>query len=81
MIVEVFTGGCPCCDEAAELVSRVARSTCEIEFLDIRLPHAQERAKHYDIKRLPAIVVDGKLATCCEAGVDEASLRICGVAG
>lgn len=78
--VEVFTGGCPCCDEAADLVQRDASANCDVEFLDIRLSHAQEKARLYGIRNLPAIIVDGKVAPCCESGIDEASLRLCGVA-
>jgi len=33
--VEVFSAGCPACQEAIELVNRVARSLCDVSGLDI----------------------------------------------
>ena len=39
-----------------------------------------ERAKHYGIRSVPAVVVDGKLADCCAGrGVQEAALRAAGI--
>ena len=40
---------------------------------------AQAKAEKYGIKRVPAVVVDGQLAGCCEGGVDEATLKALGI--
>ena len=79
-IVEVFTGGCPACEEALDLITRVACSSCEVEVHDMRNPKAAAKAKTYGIHRVPSVVVNGKLLDCCAAGpIDEAALRKAGV--
>ena len=40
---------------------------------------AQAKAEKYGIKRVPAVVVDGVLAGCCEGGIDEATLKALGI--
>ena len=79
--VEVFSAGCPCCDEAVRVVKNVACESCDVQVLDMRTDQAaQERAKRYGIHRVPAVVVNGQLADCCSSGaVDEAVLRSLGV--
>lgn len=78
--VEVFTAGCPVCDEAVKLVRRIACPSCEVTVLDMHEPAVAERAKGLDIRTVPAIAVDGKLAACCTDGrPDEASLRAAGI--
>lgn len=78
--IEVFTAGCGVCDEAVEVVKRVACSSCEVTVLNTNDKGVDEKVKKYGIKRLPAVVVDGQLASCCTGGgVDEASLRALGV--
>ena len=79
--IEVFTAGCPCCDEAVQLVKSIVCVNCEVQVLDMRSDKAvQARAKQYGIHRVPAVVVDGKLANCCRSGaVDAATLRGFGV--
>ncbi len=78
--VEVFTAGCPVCDETVELVNRVACPSCEVSVLDANEPSVAARAKSLGIRSLPAVVVDGKLAPCCSgSGPNEAALREAGV--
>ncbi len=78
--IEIFSAGCPACDEAIETVKRIARSSCETEVLDMNQPEIAARAKELGISRVPAIVIDGQLAECCVAGaVDEQVLRAAGV--
>ncbi len=77
---EVFSAGCPVCDEAVSLVTRIACPSCEVEILDMLDGAIAARAKQYGVRAVPAVVVDGKLADCCAGtGVDEASLRAAGV--
>lgn len=78
--IEIFSAGCPACEEAVSLVASIACSSCEVEVLDMRQADAAARAKRYGVSRVPAVVVDGKIAECCQAPeVDEAGLRAAGV--
>ena len=78
--IEIFSAGCPACDEAIQLVKRIACPSCETEVLDMNQPEIAARAKELGINRAPAIVVDGRLAECCGAGgVDEQVLSAAGV--
>jgi len=78
--VEVFTAGCPACEETIALVNQVACPSCEVSVLDMHDAQVAARAKGLGIRTVPAIVVDGKLADCCtETGPDEAALRAAGV--
>ncbi len=83
-IVEVFTSGCPLCDEAVKLVQSITCSNCEVKVYDLRegcaTNECRDLAQRYGIKSVPTVVVDGKIADCCRVGgVDEASLRALGV--
>lgn len=78
--VQVFSAGCPACDQVVELVKRIACPSCEVVVLDMHDPAVARQAQQYSVRSVPAVVVDGKLASCCTAGgVDEASLRQEGV--
>ena len=78
--IEIFSAGCPACDEAVETVKRIACPSCETEVLDMHQPDVAARAEQLGISRVPAIVIDGKLAECCALGkVDEQVLRAAGV--
>ncbi len=78
--IEVFTAGCPACDETIALVNRIACPSCEVEFLDMHQPNVASRAKQYGVSRVPSVVIDGKLADCCAGrGPDEATLRAAGL--
>ena len=70
--IEIFSAGCPACDEAIKTVKRIACPSCETEVLDMNEPLVAARAKQLGINRVPAIVIEGQLAECCAAGaVDE----------
>jgi glutaredoxin 3 len=78
--IEVFSAGCPPCEQAIEVVRSVVCPSCEVHVLDMRDPQVATKAASYGIQRGPAVVIDGKLADCCQqAGVDEATLRRLGV--
>lgn len=67
--IEVFTAGCPCCDEAVRLLQSMVCPSCELQVLDIRTDRpAQSKAKQYGVTRVPAVAVNGKLADCCWQG-------------
>lgn len=78
--VEVFSAGCPCCDETVALVNKLACPSCEVTVLDMRDAAVASRAKSMNIRSVPAVVIDGVLASCCEGrGPDEASLSAAGL--
>lgn len=78
--IEVFSAGCPACEETIELVNRIACSSCEVSILDMKDPEVASRAKSLGIHSVPAVVIDGKLAECCaDRGPDEAALRAAGL--
>jgi glutaredoxin 3 len=78
--VEVFSAGCPCCDEAVQTVKLIACPSCDVEVLDMRRPDEAAKARQYGVRSVPAVAVDGKLADCCAGrGVDEAALRAAGL--
>ena len=80
-IIEVFSAGCPVCDETVRLVQGIVCPSCDLRVLDLRSDEAaQAKARQYGIQRVPAVVVDGKLADCCRQGaVDVSTLRALGV--
>lgn len=78
--IEVFSAGCPACEETIELVNRVACSSCEVSILDMNRADVAQRAKGLGIHSVPAVVIDGKLADCCAGrGPQEATLRAAGL--
>ena len=78
--VEVFSAGCPACTEAIELVESLACPSCEVRVLDMLDGAVASRAKELGIQRVPAVIIDGKLAECCAGGgVDKAALQAAGL--
>ncbi len=74
--IEVFSAGCSTCKETIELVNRIAGSSHEVVVHDMHKSAAASQAKHYGIRSVPAVVIDGKLAGCCAGrGPDEHVLR------
>ncbi len=78
--IEIFSAGCPVCQETIDLVNEIACPSCEINILDMQDQAVAERARTLGIKSLPAVAIDGKLADCCAGrGVDEDTLRRSGI--
>ena len=78
--VEVFSAGCPACDEAVSLVKRIACPSCEVTVQDMNQPEIARRAKDLGVRRVPAVVVDGHPARCCQdSGFNEHTLRDAGI--
>ncbi len=78
--VEVFTAGCSVCDSTVELVRRISCPSCEVTVLNTNDPQVAERAKSLGIRSVPAVVVDGRLASCCAGqGPNEVELRAAGI--
>ncbi len=78
--VEVFTAGCPACDDTVALVNQLACPSCEVEVLDMHQPEGAARASGYGIRRVPSVVVDGQLADCCSGqGSKKSALQAAGL--
>ncbi|GAC1657130.1 MAG: hypothetical protein NVS4B3_23420 [Gemmatimonadaceae bacterium] len=78
--VEVFSAGCPVCDETVETIKRMICEDCDLHVHDMRTAAGQSTAKRFGVKRFPSVVVNGKLADCCAVGaVVPATLRALGV--
>jgi glutaredoxin 3 len=78
--IEIFSAGCPTCKEAIKLVESLACDSCDIKVHDMNARGVAAKAKKYGIQRVPAIVIDGKLAACCaNRAVDASVLRSAGV--
>ena len=78
--IEIFSAGCPACEETVKLVNQAACLSCEVTVLDMNDPSVAGRAKSLGIRSVPAIVIDGKLADCCAGrGPDLSALRVGGL--
>ncbi len=78
--IEIFSAGCPACEETITLVNSLVCPSCEVTVMDMRNPDAAARAKGYGIRSVPAVVIDGKLASCCEGrGPEAIALKASGV--
>lgn len=78
--VEIFTAGCPVCNDVVEMVQRIACDYCDVEVLDMNDARVAARAEALGVRRMPAVAVDGKLAACCTGGeVTEEALRAEGI--
>lgn len=78
--VEVFSAGCPACQTVIELVNRLACSSCDVSILDMNDVNVAKRARDLGVRSVPAVAINGQLASCCSgAGVEEQALRAAGV--
>lgn len=82
--VEVFTAGCPICDETVSLVKSLACPSCQVQVYDLRegcaTNECREKVAQYGITAVPAVAVNGVLLDCCRRGpVDAAMLRAAGI--
>jgi glutaredoxin len=78
--IEIFSAGCPACEDTIALVNRVACPSCEVTVLDMHNSDVASRAKRLGIRSVPAVVINGQLAECCAGrGPDELTLRAAGL--
>lgn len=78
--IEVFSAGCPACEDTIALVNRLACPSCDVSILDMQDPTVASRAKSLGIRSVPAVVINGQLADCCAGrGPDETTLRAAGL--
>lgn len=78
--VEIFSAGCPLCKEAIALVNSLAGPSSEVSVLDMNDPEVARKAADLDVRAVPAVAIDGKLAECCAGrGPDKATLLATGI--
>ncbi len=68
--IEIFTAGCPLCSPVVNMVKELASETTdEVIVYDLvkqcENGHCASRVLQYGVKRLPSVVIDGKLLACC----------------
>ena len=52
--VDVFSAGCPVCEDAVDLVQNLACPSCDVTVLDINDPDVAHRAQTLGIRSIPA---------------------------
>lgn len=78
--VEVFTAGCPLCDDVVETVRRIACDSCDVQVVSLQEESGARRAETVGVQSVPAVAVNGRLAACCQdRSVDEEQLRDAGI--
>lgn len=78
--VEIFSAGCPVCNDVVALVKRISCPSCAVTVLNMNDQKVAQRARSLGIGSVPAVVVDGKLASCCAGrGPNETDLRAAGI--
>lgn len=78
--IEIFSAGCSVCEEGIQQVREAACSSCDVQVRSMGDPQTAADAKLYGIQSLPAVVIDGQLANCCQrGGIDLAELRSLGL--
>lgn len=78
--VEIFSAGCSVCNETVELVKRISCPSCDVTVISMNDQKVAQRARSLGIRSVPAVIVDGKLASCCAGrGPNETELRDAGI--
>ncbi len=78
--VEIFSAGCPPCNEVIQMVNRLACPSCEVTVHDMNDDRVAKAARSLGIRTVPAVLIDGKIADCCvNSGPDEAALKAAGL--
>lgn len=79
-IVEIFSAGCPACQDTIDMINRMASECCDVRILDMHDAEVARRAKSLSVRSVPAVAVDGKLLACCAGrGPSENELKAAGV--
>ncbi len=63
--IEIFSAGCGVCRETVEMMKRLAGSSHEVVVHDMQRADVAKKAREYGVRSVPAVVIDGKLASCC----------------
>ena len=83
-LVEVFTAGCPLCEETVSMVQSLICPSCELRVYDLRegcaTNECREKATQYGITAVPSIAVNGVLLDCCRREpINRAALLAAGI--
>lgn len=63
--IEIFSAGCPVCDDVIAQVKEAACPSCEVTVFDMNDTGIAKRAESLGVQSVPAVAIDGKLADCC----------------
>lgn len=68
--IEIFTANCPVCDPVVKMVKELACDQCDITIYDL-VEQCEDKTclsklEEYAINKVPAIVVNGSLLSCCK---------------
>ena len=78
--IEIFSAGCDVCQDVINQVTTAACPSCDVSVVPMTDINQAARAKALGVQSLPAVVIDGKLASCCSGrGIDLAVLRGAGL--
>lgn len=80
--VEIFTAGCLVCNPVIDMIKSC--DNCDITVYDLvkqcESKECLSKVQQYNIKRLPAIVVNGELLSCCkDKGITKEDLIKAGI--
>mgnify|MGYP003646164408 CR=1 FL=1 len=83
--IEIFTAGCPVCEPAVKMVKELSADTDQVILYDLGIEAGIEKNKskiqEYGINRVPSVVVDGKLLSCCDNEISRKDLLEAGIGG
>ena len=57
--IEIFSAGCPVCQQTVKMVQNMACTDCEVSVLDMNESGAANRAKILGVRSVPAVAIDG----------------------
>lgn len=78
--VEVFTAGCPLCDDVVGRVRELSCGSCDVRVVSLQDDAGAKRAEEVGVQSVPAVAVNGTLAACCQdRGVQKSDLRAAGI--
>lgn len=77
--IEIFSAGCPACNDVADQVRQAACRSCEIEIVDMHSEAGAARAKAIGVSVVPSVAINGELAACCQGHFDIQKLRDAGL--
>jgi glutaredoxin len=78
--IEIFSAGCPACEETISRIRDIACPSCEVVVMDMKKSTVAQRAKALGVRSVPAVAIDGTLADCCSRrGPNEDALRAAGL--
>ena len=55
--VEIFSAGCPICDNVVQRVREIACESCDVQVLDLNNEAVAQRATDLGIRAVPAVAV------------------------